>query len=707
MKDNGISRLGLYFILLIGSGCMMQTKDDYRWLEAIEDDRSMDWVRSQNQRTKGELEAHPAFTKFFGQAEAILGAKDRIPYGTLVDGYVYNFWQDAHHVRGILRRSPVDTYRVGQPTWTTILDVDALSKAEAKNWTYVGAVHGRNGRNRALIRLSEGGKDAAVYREYDVEKRQFVEDGFKIPEAKSSVSWLSEDMLLVTSDFGNGTLTKSGYPRQARVLARGASFDTAKLVFEGQTTDVGVWAGGRYKYEAAGHKGNVSFIVRAPTFFTTEIAVLLENEAFRLQLPKSIEFQGLFGHHVLLQLRDDWQLSSKTLVAGSLVRLRLQDAIDGRYADVETLWAPSEASSLRGVALTRDRLYLSVLEDVQSKLFWLPENASGVEAGQQVAIEPMRNLTIVSSHPNESEVLLNVEGFTTPDTLMSLTVSTEEPTKVFTLPERFSALGTRVEQRFAVSKDGTKVPYFLVMPNGYTADGTTPTLLYGYGGFEISLTPRYRSLFGRLWLENGGAYAIANIRGGGEYGPQWHQAALKENRQRAFDDFNAVAEDLFSTKVTQSKHLGIMGGSNGGLLVGATMTQNPQNFGAVVCQVPLLDMLRYSKLLAGASWVGEYGDPDDAAMREVLSGYSPFHNVREGITYPPVLFVTSTKDDRVHPGHARKMAKKMLDRNQRVLYFENIDGGHAAGVNVSHRVKRTAYEFTHLARELGLTLSSD
>ena len=707
-------------------GCATVNEQQFRYLEEVEGDAALDWVRSQNQKTLKVFEGDPRFAGFLSNADQILNAKDRIAYGQYRGGAVYNFWQDEVNVRGLLRRTTLAQYtaelaegaeRRSAIKWETILDVDALAKAENENWVYKGSVCRAPAYTRCLLRLSRGGSDASVYREFDITTKAFVEDGFVIPQSKAGVSWVDEDTLLVGTNWGENTLTKSGYPRQTRLWKRGQALEDATLIYEGADTDVGVWPGS-FDFQGSGEsKSNTAHvIIRATTFYTTEIYWVNDSKAQKLALPDTVEAKNMYRGKLLVSLRKPWTVGEETYPSGALVSVPFMDLTRGKLDKVSLFWAPNEHSSLEQVAVTKSAIYLSVLEDVNTKIYkWVFEDSErykGWSSGS-VPLPGTGTARIVSAYPSEDTAFINFESFTTPDQLLvsadrdydsedQAGVKWKAPRRIDALPARFNAEGATVRQLMATSKDGTQIPYFLITPKGYSDNGQTPTLLYGYGGFEISLTPSYRATYGKLWLERGGAYVIANIRGGGVFGPRWHQAALKENRQRAYDDFTAVAEDLIRRNVTNSQRLGIMGGSNGGLLVGAAFTQRPDLFQAVVCQVPLLDMLRYTKLLAGASWIGEYGDPDDPKMRPFIKAYSPFHNLSKSKKYPRPFFVTSTKDDRVHPGHARKMGARMLALGHPIYYFENIEGGRGASANLKQAARRTALEFVYLSRELGL-----
>jgi prolyl oligopeptidase len=672
--------------------------DEFLWLEEVEGERALSWVKARNKESVGELEGDARYQPFYDKAVAIVTATDRIPYGRYRGGYVYNFWQDDKNVRGLWRRSSLEGYQTAAPEWETLLDFDELAKTEKENWVYKGVSCLPPNHSRCMIKLSRGGKDAGVYREFDLKTRSFVKDGFYMPEAKSAAAWVDENTLLVGTDWGEGSLTESGYPRTVRRWKRGTPLADAELLFEGAKEDVGTWSGVSHRPEGA-----ITMVSRMTTFFTGEHWVTKGEGALRkLPIQNSAELQSFFQDQVLFSLREAWTVGDTTYAQGALLSFSLDAFLTtGKLPAVHTLFVPDERTSISSVADTKSSVYVTLLENVKGKLLryeWNPEKT--VWTSQPVDLPGTGTIALSSTDTHNDVVFINYEGYLKPDQLYVYDGGSSAPDPIKSLPERFNAAGATVQQLQATSPDGTKVPYFLVSPGGKTGAG--PVLLYGYGGFEVSLTPRYMASFGKLWLERGGSFVIANIRGGGEFGPRWHKAALKKNRQRAFDDFIAVGEDLIKRELTTPKQLGIMGGSNGGLLMGASFTQRPDLFGAVVCQVPLLDMLRYTKLLAGASWAAEYGDPDDPEMRSVISKYSPYQNLEADKAYPRVFFLTSTKDDRVHPGHARKMVARMLSMGKPVYYYENTEGGHAASANQKQRARRLALEFVYLSRMLGL-----
>ena len=674
--------------------------DPYLWLEEVEGERALEWVHDRNKECFDELEADERYGKFLSQAEKILNAKDRIPYGFIRGKYVYNFWQDAEHVRGIMRRTTPESYRLAKPEWETVLDIDALAKAEDENWVYKATAWLAPDYERCLIKLSRGGTDASVHREFDMVAKRFVEGGFALPEAKSGVTWLDRDTLLVGTDWGEGSLTESGYPRVAKRWKRGTPLAEATTIFEGRHEDIGIWP----RVMDSGEE-TIALVDQSLTFFTGAFHVIgPDGKLTSLPLQKSADLAGFYAGRLLFTLREAWEVDGQTHAQGAL--LAINAAVfqaTGKLPSIETIYTPDERTSIEGVTVSRSGLYVTLLQNVKGRILRLSVNPqSGQWSSKLVPLPENGTVSISAAGPHSDTIFINYEDHVTPDRLSEFDAEANKFSTLKSLAARFDADELDVHQHMAKSADGTEVPYFVIHRKGLKPDGSTPTILYGYGGFEISLKPSYSATIGKLWLERGGAYAVANIRGGGEFGPRWHKAALKTERQRAYDDFIAVGEDLAKRGITSPKHLGISGGSNGGLLVGAIFTQRPDLLNAVVCRVPLLDMIRYTKLLAGASWAAEYGDPEDPKMREAILRYSPYQNVFPDKKYPKVFIETSTKDDRVHPGHARKMVARMREQGHEVLYYENTEGGHAAGANLKQHARRYALEYVYFSRQLGL-----
>ena len=667
--------------------------DPHLWLEEVLGDKPLAWVKQHNAVTTKELEARPGFSALQARLKTILNSKERIPYVSKEGEYYYNFWRDAQHVRGIWRRTTLAQYQLAEPAWETVIDLDQLAAGEHENWVWGGASCLYPKGERCLISLSRGGGDAKVVREYDVAKRAFVDGGFTLPEAKGSASWIDADTLFVSTDFGPGSMTSSGYPRIIKQWQRGTPLPQAQTVYEAKADDLSAAA---YKDFTPGYEHQ--FIERQIDFYSGEM--FLRDGATLTKVPKPDDATAFtVRDQLIITLRSDWKVKGKTYPQGALLATDFKAFMQGKQ-DLEVLFAPTATSSLDNVTPTKSAILVTTLDKVKNRLTEL-RHVDGKWLRRSVDAPKLGTLATSALDPVESDqYFLTVTDFLNPTTLYLGTAQSDKRTKIKSLPAFYDAAPYKVEQFESTSKDGTKVPYFAIMNKKTRFDGSNPTVLYGYGGFEVSLKPSYSGTTGVAWLEKGGVYVLANIRGGGEFGPRWHQAALKENRQRAYDDFISVAQDLIKRKVTSPRHLGIMGGSNGGLLTGAVLVQRPDLFNAVVSQVPLLDMRRYNKLLAGASWMGEYGDPDVPEQWAYISKYSPYQNVFKDKKYPRVLFTTSTRDDRVHPGHARKMVAKMEEQGHDVLYWENTEGGHAGAANNDQQALMWALTYTFLHEQL-------
>lgn len=678
-------------------------EDPYIWLEEVEGEEALEWVRSQNERTLEALQSGDMYQRYYEDALDVLQSDERIPYGAVRDGWVYNFWQDSTNVRGIWRRTPLESYASDNPNWETLLDIDALSEEEGKNWVYKGAnCFQPDGEVSwyCMISLSDGGKDAVIQREFSIASKSFVEDGFVTNEAKQGLAWVDPNTVLIATDWGEGTTTASGYPFIVKRWTRGTPLSQAVEVVRGDESDVGVWPMVIETEDGRRLQG----AVESDTFFTSTFWWLPEGESrpVKWPIPPKSSPEGIYQGNFIVSLKEDWSpASGQSFASGDVVAFNLDRFLSTRQLPpVSLVFHPDGSQAVNGVAIADGAALLSINENVRGKVMMIEPAMDGWSTTDLTLPGTSGQAGIAFADKDSDTVFLNYEDFLTPDSLLRYDVSTGEITPLKSLPEKFDAEGLKVEQHFAISSDGTAIPYFIVYKDGITLDGTTPTLLYGYGGFEVSMSPSYSGVRGRLWLEQGGAYVLANIRGGGEFGPAWHQAGLKTKRQIIYDDFIAVAENLINRGVTSTEHLGIMGGSNGGLLMGVMLTQRPDLWDAVVVQVPLLDMLRYHLLLAGASWVDEYGSPDVAEERAYLETMSPYQNFDPEADYPMPFFVTSTKDDRVHPGHARKMARKFEVAGKPFYYYENVDGGHSAAANQKEAARRNALEYTYLHRKL-------
>ncbi|MDE1976553.1 MAG: S9 family peptidase [Elusimicrobia bacterium] len=677
--------------------------DPYLWLEPLHSPRALAWVKEQNRKTLAVLARDPRYGPLKKDIGRILKSKSRLPEPVLRGGWVYNFWQDGAHVHGLWRRVSLADYAKPNPPWQTVLDLDALAAKEKQNWFWQGADCLPPKNDRCLLSLSRGGTDASVVREFDVTAKSFVKGGFDLPQAKSDVDWVDRNHLLVATDFGPGSLTASGYPREVKIWTRGTPLSQARLIFSGKPGDVEdsaqtfFWPGGR-----------ASIVTRGMTFFTSrEYLINPQGKLVRIPLPPSAEVEGAFHGQILALLQSAWKTHGHLWERGALISLPL-DQITAPDFDkyIRLVYLPDRASAFSGLNVAKDVLYVDALHDVSGRVIAMRLGANGWTP----AIVPLPDegsTSVEASDPFETQALISYESFLVPPTLYEVDgdIPNGKPREIKRQPAIFDASRLTVDQHWAKSPDGTMIPYFLVHPKNMKRDGENPTLLYAYGGFDLPMVPAYMPYYspviGNEWFAKGGVFAMANIRGGGEFGPRWHEAALKTHRQKAYDDFIAVAERLIGTGVTSPRRLGIMGRSNGGLLVGVAFTERPDLFNAVICEVPLLDMMRYTRIGAGASWEAEYGNPADPKMAAALLRYSPYQNVRPGVHYPKVFFVTSSDDDRVEPAHARKMAAKMEAMGDPLYFYESPEGGHERGeASLNGTTKTMALEYTYLYRRL-------
>jgi prolyl oligopeptidase len=699
--------------VLVAAPVLAATETPFEWLEQVGSARSMDWVKAENAKTLPVLTGDARFAALQAEALKILSARDRIATPAFVGDQVFNFWQDATHVRGIWRRTSLASYRTAEPQWETVLDLDALATAEHANWIWKGADCRPVTHDRCLVELSNGGKDAVEIREFDLKTKTFVDGGFRLSEIKQTVSWLDADTLILTRDWGPGTTTESGYGFVVKTLKRGQTLDQAVEVFRGDMKDVS--ASPRVLRDADGRR--MVLIDRGLDFFNSALFVLRDGKAApeQLDLPHRSSVHGYIHGQLVVSLQEDWTFRGRTFPAGALLAVDVPDLLPQQSraapatADVlspspaEVLYLPKARQALDRdqIAVTDNRVVAILYDNVRGSL--LSFNRSTLhDRWEQETYPGLANaaVNIVSTADEGDGLFYSEEGFTTPTKLLFAPTAAITSAVVKTLPARFDASNLMVEQHEATSKDGTKIPYFIVTKKGHSHDGSNPTLLHAYGGFQLSKLPVYDPIVGKLWLERGGTYLVANIRGGGEFGPAWHEAALKANRQRAYDDYFAVAEDAIRRGLTSPRRLGAYGRSNGGLLMGVAMTQRPDLWNAVVVESPLLDMMRYHLLPAGASWIGEYGDPTIPAEAAWIARYSPFQALKPGVKYPLAYITTSTKDDRVHPGHARKFAARLGELGSPYLYFENTDGGHANGADPAANARRWGMHYTYLTRQL-------
>lgn len=701
--------LNLWFLVLVLSACTQKTEvkpetadvappqaesDPFLWLEEVEGEAAIDWVKARNKKSLEVIEAHPKFAALYENNKSIYNSNERIPYVSQMNGYLYNFWRDDTHVRGLYRRTTLAEYRQADPTWETVLDVDALAETDGENWVYKGMSCRYPVYDRCLVNLSRGGADATVVKEFDLNTKSFIEGGFYLPESKNSITWVDMDTVMVGADFGPESMTDSGYPRTTRMWQRGSSLDDAAVIFEGQQADVGIWPTVIYDGETS-----YKFIIQSDSFYTRSWFIIDDNnQAKVLDLPKDIGFSGLINGQAIFELKSDWQVAGQTYLQGNLIAIEFEDYLNGSK-DFEVIMQPAANTSISSVSTSKNYVLVNTLQDVSSVIYQMSyENQQW--HSDPVELPAYGAMFVSGSSDQNDDIFINYSNHLTPSTLYHYDAMTGQSEALKSLPAMFDTDGLKVEQYFMTAADQTQVPYYVVMREDLQLDGKNPTILYGYGGFEVSLTPNYSSIVGTNWLQDGGVYVVANIRGGGEYGPAWHQAALQEKRHIAFTDFIGVAEDLIAKGITSPPHLGISGGSNGGLLVGAVFTMRPDLFNAVLCAVPLLDMQRYNKLLAGASWMAEYGNPDIPAEWAYIKTYSPYHNLSADMDYPKVFFTTSTRDDRVHPGHARKMAAKMETMDKDYFYYENIEGGHGGASNNNQSAYLRALTYSYFWHQL-------
>lgn len=676
-----------------GSKDYQQTADDFIWLEEIKGEIAVDWAIQQSQQTHREFAESERFETIRSDVFACLNSSTQIPMVNKCGNYFYNFWQDEKNPRGLLRRTSFASYRTETPVWETVLDIDALGAAEGTDWVYHGIQTLAPEYQRGLLHLSPDGGDASAIREFDLTTLSFVEDGFNLPSAKSRLSWIDRDRLFIATDFGPGSMTTSGYPRIAKIWQRGTPFESAQTQFSAEPTDMSVMI---VHDDTPGYERN--FVGRTIDFYHREVFLLDESQQDQekrlrpLAIPQDAKF-STWKQWLLLLLSSEWTVGEETYPSGTLLVTDF-DRFMGGERRFKTLFTPGATTSLSNFSMTRDYLILSIMDNVVNRLEVLKSEA-GLWSRQGLGDAPeLSKISAAGIDEETNEFFMTVTGFLQPTTLYYGVLGEEDGRAAEIIkqaPSYFDATRYQVAQHFVASDDGTQVPYFAISAKDIVLDGSNPTLLYGYGGFQVSLEPYYLGVSGPAWLERGGVLVIANIRGGGEFGPRWHQAALKEQRLRAYEDFSSVAKDLIARKVTSPAHLAAQGGSNGGLLVGNMLTLYPELFGAIVCEVPLLDMQRYTQISAGASWIAEYGDPQQPQEWQFIKQFSPYHNIDPLKTYPPVLFTTATSDDRVGPGHARKMAAKMQQSGiENVYFYENTEGGHSAAADKAQNAFKRA-----------------
>ena len=687
----------------------VRAADDHLALEEVDGAEARAFVAASNERALSALTGDRRYEPFRQQAEAILTATDRIPGVSFLGEGLGNFWQDAANPKGVWRRTTLDSYRTAQPQWETLLDIDALAKAEGRDWVFKGANCLAPDETRCLINLSDGGKDAVTVREFDLTTKTFVTPenggGFVIPEGKHRLTWLDRDTLLIATDFGPGTMTESGYPFIVKSLKRGHPLAHATEVYRGEQSDGGYGVSPMVFRDKAGAVEAVLFSRPLDTF-RSEIWELFDGKTVKLNLPERVSVEGVIGERLVFANEQDWSFRDADYKAGSLLAFCLpclRPLAPGEIVitnGAPVIFTPGPRQSVSGVRVMDGRVVVAINDNVVGRLAVFENKGEWGWPRTDIAVPANSAVGLGDSSKSKGQVFVSTQGFLTPPTLSLADVSTGALSELKSATAKFDASTHVVEQFEATSTDGTKIPYFVTRPRDLAMDGTGPTILFGYGGFQASFPPAYKPEMGKLWLENGGVFVQANIRGGGEFGPGWHQAALRENRQRAFDDFAAVARDLEQRKITSPRRLGIYGRSNGGVLTSVSITQHPELFNAAVIESPLIDMLRYQDLPAGASWIGEYGDPRIRGDAEFIARYSAYQQLRPEVKYPRVYITTNTRDDRVHPGHARKFAARLGDQGQDHLYFEDTAGGHSNDADPVANARRWARHYVYLSQQL-------
>jgi len=692
-----LAAAGILFGMTGAASGQQSAEDPYIWLEDIHGEKATEWVKTENAKALATLQSDPRYDAFYKRALEVLETKDRIPFVTFRHGELHNFWQDPDHLKGIVRRTTLASYRTANPKWETVLDLDALSKAEGKSWVYSGMQCLPPDERRCIVTLSDGGKDASVEREFDLVTKSFVDGGFSLPEGKQSVTWVDKDTIFVTREWGPGTMTESGYPFIVKRLKRGQSLDQAQEVYRATQKDIGAFP--TVLRDSAG-RAHAELGVRYISTFEQELYLLGGPQPILLDLPKKSQPVGIVDGRFVVSLQEAWQTKGQSFPIDALISYDLAGwKRDPNGVTPDLVWAPAERQTVISSATNKDELLVVLLDNVRGKATAL-NFAGGRWASKPVELPPNATVTLTAADDHSNRAMFNVADFLHPSSLYLYDGASGRVEKIKSAPELFDASKSEVVQYEATSKDGAKVPYFVIQPKGMKLDGSTPTLLNGYGGFQIPQLPFYSGVLGRSWLEQGNAYVVANLRGGGEFGPAWHDAAIRENKHKTWEDFIAVAEDVVRRGISSPRRLGVVGGSQGGLLVGTAITQRPELFNAAIVQVPLFDMMRYHLIGAGQSWAGEYGDPRVPAERAWLEAYSPYQMLKPGVKFPDPFFITSTADDRVTPVHGRKAAARMKEIGAPYLYFENMEGGHAYAANNPELARNQTLEYIYAMRRL-------
>lgn len=681
------------FVFLFSNFYIMNAQEDpYIWLEEVDGKKALDFVEKQNKSSVDILMQQKEYQDTYAKSLAMLNDTDKIAYPEIYGDLIYNFWTDKEHVRGIWRRTTKASYSSKNPVWETLLDIDEMSKVENVKWVFKGAQGLYPKFDKFLVSLSNGGGDAVLVKEFDAASKKFIPNGFSLPDSKSNVSYMDANTLIVGTDFGKESMTTSGYPRVVKLWKRGTKLSEAKTIYEGDATDV---SDSGYLLR----DGDKSYLIvrKGETFYSSKTFVMVNNKLVKLDIPDDADMGAILNNQLIINLKSDWTVKGKTYKQGSAISANFASLCKGEK-DLQLVYEPDTFSSISGISNTKNLLLLNILNNVKSELYsYSFDNSKWTRI--KIDAPEFGTIGISATDDFSDDYYFNYQNFLTPTSLFIANAKNNTVQKVKSLSNYFDGNRYKVEQFKVRSDDSEMIPYFVVSSKNTKYDGNNPTLLTAYGGFEVSRLPSYSGITGQAWLDKGGVFVLANIRGGGEFGPKWHQAGLKEKRQNIYNDFHRVAEDLIAKKITSSNHLGIMGGSNGGLLMGVAFTQRPDLYNAVVCQVPLLDMQRYNKLLAGASWMGEYGNPDTSDW-SFMKKYSPYQNLKREAKYPEVFFMTSTRDDRVHPGHARKMAAKMIDMGHKIYYYENTEGGHGGASTNEQRAKFFALYYSYLWMKL-------
>jgi len=692
-----MNKLILLSLAILTVACMGPAREDpYLWLEDVDGVKALEFIDTQNKATLDRLSGLQNYMDIYNKSLAIYTSTEKLAYPTIYGDYIYSFWTAVDHERGIWRRTSFQEYLTENPNWDELLDLDELARHDSTHWVLNGVTGLCPTYDLFLVYLSEGGSDATIVREFDVRKKKFVDDGFKLDESDATVEYIDRDNVLVSTDFGPNTLTRSGHPRQVRIWKRGTPLERAQLIHEGESTDIEIKG-----YMLGDQDRRYLLVDQDISTYVTHTFAWIDNKLIRLDIPDNYGIPAILRDQLILDLKEDWEVDGKTYKQGNLLSLNFSELLQGRK-EIQTLVQPTDSTSIFDVTSTATRLLVNLLTNVSNKLY-LYSFSNGQWTREQVQAPNLGSLNVTTTDVNSDRYFIEYENFLTPTSLYVGDARHNTLRQCSSLPASFDGSKYKVDQYKAVSKDGTPIPYFMVSSTNMIRDGGNPTLVYAYGGFELSEVPFYSGTIGVAWLEKGGVFVQANVRGGGEFGPEWHQAGMKEKKQNVIDDLHAVAEDLVNRKITSKRNLGIMGGSNGGLLVGNAFTQQPELYHAVVCIAPLLDMKRYTQLGAGASWVGEYGDPGKAEEWEYLSKLSPYHQLRKGMKYPEVFFYTSSNDDRVHPAHARKMAAKMMDMGYAAYFYENREGGHGGFSIATQRAQSTALQYSYLLLKLQRT----